>query len=36
MTCFESGDGALVLVDTNQWVAENERDFAPPVCNKCM
>ena len=26
----------LVVINTHQWIAENEASFAPPVCNKLM
>jgi 3-hydroxyanthranilate 3,4-dioxygenase len=35
MPTFESFDGAVVVQDTNDWVQQNEKDFQPPVCNKC-
>ncbi|CAD5223943.1 unnamed protein product [Bursaphelenchus okinawaensis] len=36
MDVQKSGDEAVVVVDTNSWVATNKKGFVPPVCNKCM
>ncbi|KAI6241929.1 hypothetical protein M3Y99_00268300 [Aphelenchoides fujianensis] len=36
MANFESRNGNVVVFDTAEWVAANQKDFVPPVCNKCM
>lgn len=36
MATFENSDGSVIVWDTNDWVQKNQKDFTPPVCNKCM